>query len=100
MRKFAHDCIPTDPPVSSQPHSLRGEAAQWVDDRLEEECQRGPVGPRQFGLGIGSLPYEGDAEPQALQETKACGGLPARERPGQAVYLLLPAGAPMCSPQL
>ena len=43
MRKFAHDCIPTGPPVSSQPHSLRGEAAQWVDDRLEEECQRGQL---------------------------------------------------------
>ena len=60
MRKFAHDCIPTGPPVSSQPHSLRGEAAQWVDDRLEEECQRGQL---VRGLGIGSLPYEGNAEP-------------------------------------
>ena len=39
VRKFAHDCIPTGPPVSSQPHSLRGEAAQWV----EEECQRGQL---------------------------------------------------------
>ena len=39
----SHDCIPTGPPVSSQPHSLRGEAAQWVDDRLEEECQRGQL---------------------------------------------------------
>ena len=27
VRKFAHDCIPTGPPVSSQPHSLRGESA-------------------------------------------------------------------------
>ena len=52
----------------------------------------GPTGSRQFGLGIGSLPYEGDAEPQALQEAETCGGLSARERPGQAVYLLLPAG--------
>ena len=43
VRKFAHDCIPTGPPVSSQPHCLRGEAAQWVDDRLEEECQRGQL---------------------------------------------------------
>ena len=43
LRKFAHDCIPTGPPVSSQPHSLRGEAAQWFDDRLEEECQRGQL---------------------------------------------------------
>ena len=98
VRKFAHDCIPTESPVSSQPHSLRGEAAQWVDDRLEEKCQRGQL-VWQFGLGFGSLPYEGDAEPQALQETKACGGLPARERQSQAVYLLLPA-ARTCSPHL
>ena len=83
VRKFAHDCIPTGPPVSSQPHSLRGEAAQWVDDRLEEECQRGQL-VRGSSAWIGSL--------QALQEAEACGGLPARERPGQAVYLLLPAG--------
>ena len=43
VRKFAHDCIPTGPPVSSQPHSLRGESAQWVDDKLEEECKRGQL---------------------------------------------------------
>ena len=52
----------------------------------------GPVGSRQFGLGFGPLPYEGDAEPQALQEAEACGGLPARERQSQVVYLLLSAG--------
>ena len=40
VRKFAHDCIPTGPPVSSQPHALKGEAAQ---DRLEEEVQRGQL---------------------------------------------------------
>ena len=52
----------------------------------------GPVGSRQFGLGFGSLSYEGDAEPQALPEAEACGGLPARECQSQAVYLLLSAG--------
>ena len=51
VRKFAHDCIPTGPPVSSQPHALKGEAAQWVDDRLEEEVQRGQLvrGPSARG---------------------------------------------------
>ena len=51
VRKFAHDCIPTGPPVSSQPHALKGEAAQWVDDRLEEEVQRGQLvrGPSAWG---------------------------------------------------
>ena len=50
VRKFAHDCIPTGPPVSSQPHALKGEAAQWVDDRLEEEVQRGQPGVRLLSL--------------------------------------------------
>ena len=41
----------TGPPVSSQPHALKGEAAQWVDDRLEEEVQRGQLvrGPSAWG---------------------------------------------------
>ena len=55
VRKFAHDCIPTGPPVSSQPHSLRGEAAQWVDDRLEEECQRGQLAAVRPGVRLPSL---------------------------------------------
>ena len=40
VRKFAQDCVPMGSPVSSQPHALRGEAAQWVDDMLEEEGPR------------------------------------------------------------
>ena len=55
VRKFAHDCVPTGPPVSSQPHSLRGEAAQWVDDRLEEECQRGQL--IRGSSAWGSVPF-------------------------------------------
>ena len=43
MRNVAHDTIPTGPPVSLQPHHLKGEAAAWVDERLEEECQRGQL---------------------------------------------------------
>lgn len=27
---FAHDTIPNSPPVSLQPHALKGEAAPWV----------------------------------------------------------------------
>ncbi|CAL1170400.1 unnamed protein product [Cladocopium goreaui] len=37
VRGVAHDCVPTGPPVSLQPHSLKGESAAWVDERLEEE---------------------------------------------------------------
>ena len=60
VRKFAHDCVPTGPPVSSQPHSLRREAAQWVDDRLEG-VPAGSVDPRDFGMGFGAFPHQGDA---------------------------------------
>ena len=43
VRNVAHDCIPTGPPISLQPHSLKGESAAWVDERLEEEVQRGQL---------------------------------------------------------
>ncbi|CAL1173292.1 unnamed protein product, partial [Cladocopium goreaui] len=43
VRSVAHDCVPTGPPVSLQPHSLKGESAAWVDERLEEEVQRGQL---------------------------------------------------------
>jgi len=43
VRNVLHDCVPTGPPVSSQPHNLKGEAASWVDEKLEEEVQRGQL---------------------------------------------------------
>ena len=43
VRNVLHDCVPTGPPVSSQPHHLKGEAAAWVDEKLEEEVQRGQL---------------------------------------------------------
>ena len=43
VRNVAHDCVPTGPPISLQPHSLKGESAAWVDERLEEEVQRGQL---------------------------------------------------------
>ena len=43
VRGVAHDCVPTGPPVSLQPHSLKGESAAWVDEQLEAEVQRGQL---------------------------------------------------------
>ena len=43
VRNVMHDCIPIGPPVSQQPHNLKGEAAAWVDEKLEEEVQRGQL---------------------------------------------------------
>ncbi len=31
---FEHDTIPTGPPCRLPPHNLKGENAQWVDDKL------------------------------------------------------------------
>ena len=43
VRNLMHDCVPSGPPVSSQPHNLKGEAASWVDEKLEEEVRRGQL---------------------------------------------------------
>ena len=43
VRNVLHDCVPSGPPVSSQPHNLKGEAASWVDEKLEEEVRRGQL---------------------------------------------------------
>ena len=43
VRGVAHDTVPTGPPVRTPPHNLKGEAAQWVDDKLEEEVKRGQL---------------------------------------------------------
>ena len=55
VRKFAHDC-------------------SW------RKSFRVPVGPRPrtFRLGLGSLPYAGDAQPQAGAEAPLGSGLPPR----------------------
>ena len=38
---FMHDVIPTGPPCRLPPHNLKGAEAQWVDDKLQEEVDRG-----------------------------------------------------------
>ena len=43
VRKVAHDTIPTGPPCRTPPHNLKGELAQWVDDKLEDEVKRGQL---------------------------------------------------------
>ena len=43
VRFVRHDIVPTGPPVKSPPHSLRGEAAEWVDRKLQEEVDRGQL---------------------------------------------------------
>ena len=39
VRYFQHDTIPTGPPCRLPPHNLKGEQAEWVDQKLDEEVQ-------------------------------------------------------------
>merc|ERR1712016_422051 len=43
VRFVQHDTVPTGPPVRLPPHNLRGEAAEWIDAKLEEEVKRGQL---------------------------------------------------------
>jgi hypothetical protein len=43
VRFVQHDTVPTGPPVKLPPHNLKGEAAAWVDAKLEEEVRRGQL---------------------------------------------------------
>ena len=52
--------VPTGPPVSLQPHSLKGESAAWVDERLEEEVARGQL----VRLGQPAVSHQGGAGAQ------------------------------------
>ena len=41
VRFVEHDTVPTGPPIKVPPHNLKGEAAEWVDAKLQEEVARG-----------------------------------------------------------
>ena len=43
VRHVKHDTIPTGPPCRLPPHSLRGELADWIDQKLQEEVDRGQL---------------------------------------------------------
>ena len=43
IRHVQHDTIPTGPPVKTPPHRLAPEAAEWIDQKIEEEVARGQL---------------------------------------------------------
>ena len=43
IRHVQHDTIPTGPPVKTPPHRLSPEAAEWIDQKIEEEVARGQL---------------------------------------------------------
>ena len=43
LRPLMHDTIPTDPPVRTPPHHLKGEETQWVDEQLKKEVESGQL---------------------------------------------------------
>jgi len=63
-----HDTIPTGPPVMSPPHNLKGEAAQWVDEALEKEVQRGQL--ERGSSPWGSPPFPTKEFPEHKRQRK------------------------------
>ena len=50
-----HDTVPTGPPAKVPPHNLKGEAAEWIENKLQEEVARGQL---ELGTGPwGSPPF-------------------------------------------
>ena len=43
VRNLMYDTIPTGPPVRNPPHHLKGEEAEWVDKKLQDEVDRGQL---------------------------------------------------------
>ena len=43
IRHVQHDTITTGPPVKTPPHRLSPEAAEWIDQKIEEEIARGQL---------------------------------------------------------
>ena len=73
---FQHDTIPTGPPCRLPPHNLKGADAQWVDDRLREEVDRGQCGRGNSPWGFARVPYEGVCGTLKTTQTQASSGLP------------------------
>ena len=42
-RRVLRDTVPAGPPIRLPPHNLKGESANWVDEKLEEEVRRGQL---------------------------------------------------------
>ena len=62
VRFFLHDTIPTGPPVRLPPHSLKGESAQWVDSKLQDEVDRGQMVRGSSAWGSPAFPTKEFAE--------------------------------------
>ena len=43
VRYMMPDTIPTGPPVRTPPHHLKGEEAEWGDNKLQEKVARGQL---------------------------------------------------------
>ena len=62
VRYFQHDTIPTGPPCRLPPHNLKGEQAEWVDQKLDEEVQRGQCVRGNSAWGSPAFPTKEFAE--------------------------------------
>ena len=68
VRFVEHDTVPTGPPVKVPPHNLKGEAAEWVDNKLQEEVARGQL--ERGTSAWGSPPFPTKEFPEHRKQRK------------------------------
>ena len=68
VRFVQHDTVPVGPPVKLPPHNLKGEAAQWVDEKLEDEVRRGQL--ERGASPWGSPPFPTKEMPEHKKQRK------------------------------
>ena len=92
VRFVQHDTVPVGPPVKLPPHNLKGEAAQWVDEKLEDEVRRGQL---ERGVSAwGSPPFPTKEAPEHRKQHKRRIVVDYRRvnaRTRRAVYYVRPA---------
>ena len=67
---FAHETIPTGSPCRLPPHKLKGADPQWVDDKLQEEVDRGQCVRGNSPWGSPAFPTKEFAEHRRLRKRR------------------------------
>ena len=73
VRFVEHDTAPTGPPIKVPPRSLKGEAAEWVDAKLQEEVARGQLERGPSPGGIAAVPDQRVCRSQEAEKEEDCG---------------------------
>jgi len=73
VRFVEHDTVPTGPPIKVPPHNLKGEAAEWVDAKLQEEVARGQLERGSSPWGSPPFPTKEFAGHRKQRKKEDCG---------------------------